>query len=57
VRADVTVREDVEAMVKKTEDALGAVDILVNNGRTSTFPSRPFCSTSGKTLRRRYWVR
>lgn len=31
VRADVTVREDVEAMVEKTEDALGPVDILVNN--------------------------
>ena len=41
VRADVTVREDVEAMVEKTEDALGPVDILVNNASIH-FPITPF---------------
>jgi 3-oxoacyl-[acyl-carrier protein] reductase len=41
VRADVTVREDVEAMVEKTEAALGPVDILVNNASIH-FPITPF---------------
>jgi 3-oxoacyl-[acyl-carrier protein] reductase len=41
VRADVTVHEDVVAMVEKTEDALGPVDILVNNASIH-FPITPF---------------
>ena len=41
VRADVTVREDVEAMVRTTESALGPVDILVNNASIH-FPIIPF---------------
>jgi 3-oxoacyl-[acyl-carrier protein] reductase len=41
VRADVTVREDVEAMVRTTESAHGPVDILVNNASIH-FPIIPF---------------
>ncbi len=41
VRADVTVREEVEAMVRTTESALGPVDILVNNAGIH-FPIVPF---------------
>ncbi|UCE25765.1 MAG: SDR family oxidoreductase [Candidatus Zixiibacteriota bacterium] len=41
VQADVTVREQVEAMVAKTEKDLGPVDILVNNANMS-FPVMPF---------------
>jgi 3-oxoacyl-[acyl-carrier protein] reductase len=40
-RADVTVREEVEAMVKAAEVELGPVDILVNNANMS-FPVAPF---------------
>ena len=40
-RADVTVREDVEALVQAVERELGAVDILVNNANMS-FPIVPF---------------
>jgi len=41
VQADVTVREEVEAMVRRTETELGSVDILVNNANMS-FPVKPF---------------
>ncbi len=41
VQADASVREQVEAMVKKTEAELGPVDILVNNANMS-FPVVPF---------------
>ena len=41
VRADVTAHEDVQALVEKTEDALGPVDILVNNAGIH-FPIAPF---------------
>ena len=41
VRADVTVREEVEVMVRTTESALGPVDILVNNAGIH-FPIMPF---------------
>ena len=41
VRADVTVREDVEMMVRTTEAGLGPVDILVNNASID-FPVTPF---------------
>jgi 3-oxoacyl-[acyl-carrier protein] reductase len=40
-RADVTVRADVEAMVKSVEAELGPIDILVNNANMS-FPVVPF---------------
>jgi 3-oxoacyl-[acyl-carrier protein] reductase len=41
VRADVTRRDDVEAMVEAVERQLGPVDILVNNANMS-FPVAPF---------------
>jgi 3-oxoacyl-[acyl-carrier protein] reductase len=41
VRADVTLRTDVEAMVKATEAQLGPIDILVNNASIH-FPITPF---------------
>jgi 3-oxoacyl-[acyl-carrier protein] reductase len=41
VQADVTVRDEVEDLVRKTESDLGAVDILVNNANMS-FPVVPF---------------
>lgn len=41
VKADVTVREEVDEMVRKTETELGSVDILVNNANMS-FPVKPF---------------
>lgn len=41
VQADVTVREQVEAMVNRTESELGPVDILVNNANMS-FRVEPF---------------
>jgi 3-oxoacyl-[acyl-carrier protein] reductase len=41
VKADVTVRAEVEAMVRKTEAELGPVDILVNNANMS-FAVAPF---------------
>ena len=41
VHADVTVREDVGAMVRTTESVLGPVDILVNNASIH-FPIVPF---------------
>ena len=41
VHADVTQRQLVEAMVRRTEDELGPVDILVNNANMS-FPVMPF---------------
>jgi 3-oxoacyl-[acyl-carrier protein] reductase len=41
VKADVTVRDDVEAMVRTTEAELGPVDILVNNANMS-FAVAPF---------------
>ncbi|MFH1372192.1 MAG: 3-oxoacyl-ACP reductase family protein [bacterium] len=41
VKADVTVREEVESMVRRTETELGPVDILVNNANMS-FPIMPF---------------
>ena len=41
IHADVSVREQVVAMVKKTEAELGPVDILVNNANMS-FPVVPF---------------
>lgn len=40
-RADVTVREEVEAMIRATEAELGPVDVLVNNANMS-FPVAPF---------------
>ena len=41
IRADVTLREDVEAMVQTTEAQHGPVDILVNNASIQ-FPITPF---------------
>ncbi|UCG60683.1 MAG: SDR family oxidoreductase [Candidatus Zixiibacteriota bacterium] len=41
VQADVTQRQRVEAMVRRTEDELGPVDILVNNANMN-FPVMPF---------------
>jgi len=41
VQADVTVRGEVEAMVKRAEAEFGPVDILVNNANMS-FPVMPF---------------
>ena len=41
VGADVTVREEVEALVRTTESQLGPVDILVNNASIH-FPITPF---------------
>ncbi len=41
VQADVTVQEEVEAMVSRAEKELGPVDILVSNANIS-FPIRPF---------------
>ncbi|HVP69402.1 MAG TPA: 3-oxoacyl-ACP reductase family protein [Anaeromyxobacteraceae bacterium] len=40
-RADVTIREEVDAMVKAAEHELGPVEILVNNANMS-FPVQPF---------------
>jgi 3-oxoacyl-[acyl-carrier protein] reductase len=40
-RADVTVRDDVEAMIRAAEAELGPVDVLVNNASIS-FPIAPF---------------
>lgn len=40
-QADVTDRDQVEAMVKQTERDLGPIDILVNNANMS-FPVKPF---------------
>jgi len=40
-RADVTVRQEVESMVRAAEGELGAVEILVNNANMA-FPMRPF---------------
>jgi len=41
VEANVTVREEVDKMVKRTEEELGPIDILVNNANMS-FPIKPF---------------
>lgn len=41
VQADVTVLDQVEKMVRRTEEELGPVDILVNNANMS-FPIMPF---------------
>ena len=41
VQCDVTVREQVDALVKQTETELGPIDILVNNANMS-FPMKPF---------------
>ena len=41
VQTDVTVRKQVEAMVRHVETELGPVDILVNNANMS-FPIMPF---------------
>jgi 3-oxoacyl-[acyl-carrier protein] reductase len=54
--ADVTEREDVEAMLEKTEAALGPVDILVINASIH-FPVTPFVQYKWRTSRRRCWAR
>ena len=41
VQADVTVREQVDALVREVQEKLGPVDILVNNAAIS-FPTVPF---------------
>jgi len=41
VQADVTVREQVDALVREVQEQLGPVDILVNNAAIS-FPTVPF---------------
>jgi len=41
VGADVTVREEVESLVRQTEQKFGPIDILVNNANMS-FPVMPF---------------
>jgi 3-oxoacyl-[acyl-carrier protein] reductase len=41
VQADVTVREQVDALVREVQEKLGPVDILVNNAAIS-FPMTPF---------------
>jgi 3-oxoacyl-[acyl-carrier protein] reductase len=41
VQCDVTIREQVDALVKQTETKLGPIDILVNNANMS-FPMKPF---------------
>lgn len=49
VQADMTVREQVEALVHRTEAELGPVDILVNNANMS-FPVTPFVDYRWRTL-------
>ena len=52
VKADVTVREEVENMVKTTEAELGPIDILVNNANMS-FPIKPFVEYAWEDFERK----
>lgn len=52
VRADVTDRAQVDAMVKQTEAELGPVDILVNNAAIS-FPMVPFAQYKWEDFERK----
>jgi 3-oxoacyl-[acyl-carrier protein] reductase len=52
IKADVTVREQVENMVAKTEAELGPVGILVNNANMS-FPIKPFAEYGWEDFERK----
>lgn len=52
VQADVTVRDQVDAMVETVEKELGPVDILVNNANMS-FPVQPFVDYAWEDFERK----